>query len=61
MRHTVESGRERGPAHLAELSVAGTERPHGVLDAAQEASAQSDVPSVHDALRDFVVRVRSQG
>jgi hypothetical protein len=37
---------------------ADVERLHSVLDEAQSASELPDAPSAHDALHDFVVRVR---
>lgn len=37
---------------------ADVERLHGVLDEAQAASALPDAPTVHDALHEFVVRLR---
>jgi uncharacterized protein len=55
----AKAEREHGDADVDHARVrADIERLHGLLDAAQEASALPDAPTVHDALHDFVVRVR---
>jgi len=58
----AKAEREHGDADVDHARVpADVERLHGVLDAAQEASALPDVPVAHDALHDFVVRIRLAG
>ncbi|MDH6216721.1 nucleotidyltransferase domain-containing protein [Streptomyces pseudovenezuelae] len=58
----AKAEREHGDADVDHARVlADVERLHGVLDAAQEASALPDAPVAHDALHDFVVRVRLAG
>ncbi|MCZ0989952.1 nucleotidyltransferase domain-containing protein [Streptomyces diastatochromogenes] len=53
---------EHGTTDIEHARVeADVERLHAVLDAAQAASALPDAPSAHDALHDFVVRVRRAG
>ncbi|MCI3275530.1 DNA polymerase beta superfamily protein [Streptomyces cylindrosporus] len=55
----VKAEREHGDADVDHARVRGdVERLHGVLDEAQAASALPDAPTVHDALHDFVVRIR---
>ncbi|MFF4806514.1 DNA polymerase beta superfamily protein [Streptomyces sp. NPDC001351] len=55
----AKAEQEHGDAEVDHARVrADVEQLHGVLDAAQEASALPDAPAVHDALHDFVVRVR---
>jgi uncharacterized protein len=55
----AKAEQEHGGADVDHARVqADVERLHGVLDAAQEASALPGAPTVHDALHDFVVRVR---
>jgi len=55
----AKAEQEHGGADVDHARVqADVERLHGVLDAAQEASALPDAPIVYDALHDFVVRVR---
>jgi hypothetical protein len=51
--------REHGAADVDHARVeADVERLHAVLDEAQAASSLPDAPGAHDALHDFVVRVR---
>ncbi|MGW1212429.1 nucleotidyltransferase domain-containing protein [Streptomyces sp. NPDC002499] len=58
----TKAEREHGDADVDHARVrADVERLHGVLDEAQEASALPDAPVAHDALHDFVVRVRLAG
>ncbi|MFJ6087224.1 DNA polymerase beta superfamily protein [Streptomyces sp. NPDC092369] len=58
----AKAEREHGDADVDHARVlADVERLHGVLDEAQEASALPDAPVAHDALHDFVVRVRLAG
>ncbi|MEU0601704.1 nucleotidyltransferase domain-containing protein [Streptomyces sp. NPDC006393] len=58
----AKAEREHGTADIAQARVeADVERLHAVLDDAQAASALPDAPSGHDALHDFVVRVRLRG
>jgi predicted nucleotidyltransferase len=58
----AKAEREHGDADVDHARVrADVERLHGVLDQAQEASALPDAPVAHDALHDFVVRVRLAG
>ncbi|MGW3288913.1 nucleotidyltransferase domain-containing protein [Streptomyces sp. NPDC001002] len=58
----AKAEREHGDADVDHARVrADVERLHGVLDAAQEASALPDAPVAHDVLHDFVVRVRLAG
>ncbi|MFE9609148.1 DNA polymerase beta superfamily protein [Streptomyces sp. NPDC006012] len=53
---------EHGDADVDHARVAAdVERLHAVLDEAQAASALPAAPSAHDALHDFVVRVRLDG
>ncbi|MGW2720614.1 nucleotidyltransferase domain-containing protein [Streptomyces sp. NPDC001492] len=55
----AKAEREHGGADVDHARVrADVERLHGVLDAARETSALPDAPTVHDALHDFVVRIR---
>ncbi|MGW2564646.1 nucleotidyltransferase domain-containing protein [Streptomyces sp. NPDC001537] len=55
----AKAEQEHGGAEVDHARVqADVEQLHGVLDAAQEASALPDAPTVYDALHDFVVRVR---
>ncbi|MGW0680809.1 nucleotidyltransferase domain-containing protein [Streptomyces sp. NPDC002767] len=55
----AKAEREHGAAEVDHARVADdVERLHALLDAAQQASALPDTPSVHDALHAFVVRVR---
>ncbi|MGW7404654.1 nucleotidyltransferase domain-containing protein [Streptomyces sp. NPDC054833] len=55
----AKAEREHGAAEVDHARVeADVERLHSVLDEAQSASELPDVPSAHDALHDFVVRVR---
>lgn len=55
----AKAEKEHGGADVDHARVqADVEQLHGVLDAAQEGSALPDAPAVHDALHDFVVRVR---
>ncbi|MER6425954.1 nucleotidyltransferase domain-containing protein [Streptomyces sp. NPDC001137] len=55
----AKAEREHGGADVDQARVrADVEQLHGVLDAAQEASALPDAPAVYDALHDFVVRIR---
>ncbi|MFE5406892.1 DNA polymerase beta superfamily protein [Streptomyces sp. NPDC056580] len=58
----AKAEREHGTADVDHARVeADVERLHAVLDEAQAASALPDAPSAHDALHDFVVRVRLAG
>ncbi|MGW4436371.1 nucleotidyltransferase domain-containing protein [Streptomyces sp. NPDC004596] len=58
----AKAEREHGTADVDHARVeADVERLHAVLDEAQAASALPDAPSAHDALHDFVVRVRMAG
>ncbi|MFE1882127.1 nucleotidyltransferase domain-containing protein [Streptomyces diastatochromogenes] len=58
----AKAEREHGTTDIGHARVeADVERLHAVLDAAQAASALPDAPSAHDALHDFVVRVRRAG
>ncbi|MDW4908225.1 nucleotidyltransferase domain-containing protein [Streptomyces sp. ADMS] len=58
----AKAEQEHGVADVDHARVAGdVERLHGVLDEAQAASGLPDAPAVHDALHDFVVRVRLAG
>ncbi|MBJ6638078.1 nucleotidyltransferase domain-containing protein [Streptomyces sp. DHE7-1] len=59
----AKAEREHGTADVGLLArvEADVERLHAVLDEAQAASALPDAPSAHDALHDFVVRVRLAG
>ncbi|WP_250401722.1 nucleotidyltransferase domain-containing protein [Streptomyces cellostaticus] len=58
----AKAEREQGAADVDHARVeADVERLHAVLDEAQAASALPDAPTVHDALHDFVVRVRPAG
>ncbi|QFQ96260.1 nucleotidyltransferase domain-containing protein [Streptomyces phaeolivaceus] len=53
---------EHGKAEVDQERVAAdVERLHGVLDEEQALSALPESPSAHDALHDFVVRVRLEG
>ncbi|MFG2476975.1 DNA polymerase beta superfamily protein [Streptomyces fagopyri] len=55
----AKAEREHGAADVDHARVADdVERLHALLDAAQQASGLPDAPSAHDALHDFVVRVR---
>ncbi|WP_316754682.1 nucleotidyltransferase domain-containing protein [Streptomyces herbicida] len=55
----AKAEREHGAAEVDHARVeADVERLHAVLDEAQSASELPDAPSAHDALHDFVVRVR---
>ncbi|MFF4566713.1 DNA polymerase beta superfamily protein [Streptomyces sp. NPDC001435] len=55
----AKAEREHGAAEVDHARVeADVERLHSVLDEAQSASELPDAPSAHDALHDFVVRVR---
>ncbi|MFJ9864760.1 DNA polymerase beta superfamily protein [Streptomyces sp. NPDC101165] len=58
----AKAEQEHGTADVEHARVeADVERLHAVLDAAQAGSALPDAPSAHDALHDFVVRVRQAG
>ncbi|MFF0853678.1 nucleotidyltransferase domain-containing protein [Streptomyces sp. NPDC003388] len=58
----AKAEREHGTADVDHARVeADVERLHAVLDEAQAVSALPDAPSAHDALHDFVVRVRLAG
>ncbi|MGW5325826.1 nucleotidyltransferase domain-containing protein [Streptomyces sp. NPDC004014] len=58
----AKAEREHGTADVDHARAeADVERLHAVLDEAQAASALPDAPSAHDALHDFVVRVRLAG
>ncbi|KOV78817.1 nucleotidyltransferase [Streptomyces sp. NRRL WC-3618] len=58
----AKAEREHGPAGVDHARVAGdVERLHRVLDDAQGVSVLPDAPVAHDALHDFVVRVRLAG
>lgn len=58
----VKAEQEHGPAGVDHARVAGdVERLHRVLDEAQAVSGLPDAPAAHDALHDFVVRVRLAG
>lgn len=58
----AKAEREHGPAGVDHARVAGdVERLHRVLEEAQAASGLPDAPVAHDALHDFVVRVRLAG
>ncbi|SOD87619.1 DNA polymerase beta superfamily protein [Streptomyces sp. Ag109_G2-15] len=58
----AKAEQEHGTTDIEHARVeADVERLHAVLDAAQAASALPDAPSAHDALHDFVVRVRRAG
>ncbi|MEV7795752.1 nucleotidyltransferase domain-containing protein [Streptomyces sp. NPDC087512] len=58
----AKAEREHGQAGVDRARVrADVERLHGVLDEAQAASALPGAPTAHDALHDFVVRVRLEG
>jgi predicted nucleotidyltransferase len=58
----AKAEREHGAADVDHARVRDdVEGLHALLDAAQEASALPDAPSAHDALHDFVVRVRLEG
>lgn len=58
----VKAEREHGDAEVDHARVrADIERLHGELDAAQGVSVLPDAPSAHDALHEFVVRVRLEG
>lgn len=55
----AKAEQEHGAADIGHARVAAdVERLHGVLDEAQTASVLPDAPSVHDALHEFVVRLR---
>jgi predicted nucleotidyltransferase len=55
----AKAEREHAAAEIDHARVeADVERLHSVLDEAQSASELPDAPSAHDALHDFVVRVR---
>ncbi|KUN00832.1 nucleotidyltransferase [Streptomyces yokosukanensis] len=58
----AKAEREHGTAHVPHARVGDdVERLHAVLDEAQSGSALPDAPTAHDALNDFVIRVRLQG
>ncbi|MFF7241308.1 DNA polymerase beta superfamily protein [Streptomyces collinus] len=58
----AKAEREHGGADVDHARVAAdVERLHATLDAAQAASALPDAPTAHDALHDFLVRVRRAG
>ncbi|MFI7404629.1 DNA polymerase beta superfamily protein [Streptomyces sp. NPDC049541] len=58
----AKAEREHGGAEVDHARVqADVEQLHGMLDAAQEASALPDAPAAYDALHDLVVRVRLEG
>ncbi|WP_333776543.1 nucleotidyltransferase domain-containing protein [Streptomyces sp. IBSBF 3136] len=58
----AKAEREHGSADIGHARVeADVERLHAALDAAQTASALPDAPTAHDALHDFLVRVRRAG
>jgi predicted nucleotidyltransferase len=58
----AKAAREHGDADVDPARVRDdVVRLHAVLDEAQEASALPAAPAVHDALHDFVVRVRLEG
>ncbi|MFD5080969.1 DNA polymerase beta superfamily protein [Streptomyces sp. NPDC058371] len=58
----AKAEREHGAADVPHARVRDdVERLHAVLDEAQESSRLPDAPAVHDALHEFVVRVRLAG
>ncbi|MEU7381624.1 nucleotidyltransferase domain-containing protein [Streptomyces sp. NPDC042207] len=58
----AKAEREHGTAVVDHARVAAdVERLHAVLDEAQAVSALPEAPTAHDALHDFVVRVRLTG
>ncbi|MFE7234914.1 nucleotidyltransferase domain-containing protein [Streptomyces sp. NPDC002405] len=58
----AKAEREHGTAVVDHARVAAdVERLHAVLDEAQAVSALPEAPTAHDALHDFVVRVRLAG
>ncbi|MEU6777126.1 nucleotidyltransferase domain-containing protein [Streptomyces sp. NPDC046759] len=58
----AKAEREHGTAEVAHARVeADVERLHALLDEAQSTSVLPDAPTAHDALHDFVVRVRLAG
>ncbi|GAA5010974.1 nucleotidyltransferase domain-containing protein [Streptomyces siamensis] len=58
----AKAEREHGAADVDHARVRDdVERLHTLLDAAQDASALPDASTAHDALHDFVVRVRLEG
>lgn len=58
----AKAEREHGPADVDQARVVeDVERLQGVLDKEQALSALPENPSAHDALHDFVVRVRLDG
>ena len=58
----AKAEREHGDADVDHARVAAdVERLHAVLDEAQAASALPEAATVHDALHDFLVRIRLEG
>ncbi|MER6474259.1 nucleotidyltransferase domain-containing protein [Streptomyces collinus] len=58
----AKAEREHGGADVDHARVeADVERLHATLDTAQASSALPDAPTAHDALHDFLVRVRRAG